>query len=69
MLRLMAPKNLPPLKENILDLREGALSVVGAYIIPALKVHAATIQVSQKKEKTQLPCRKFMNAKTKKVVC
>lgn len=49
MLRLMAPKNLDPLKENMFDFRE-ASSVVDAYIIPALKVDSGIKQVSQPKK-------------------
>lgn len=49
MLRLMAPKNLGPLKENMFDFRE-ASSAVDAYIIPALKVDSGIKQISQTKK-------------------
>lgn len=50
MLRLMAPKNLAPLRENMFNFREGTSSAeVEAYIIPALKV-VCKHTVSQQKE-------------------
>ena len=49
MLRLMAPKNFEPLKENIFDFSSGASSAsLDVYIIPALKVNSASIQVRPK---------------------
>lgn len=46
MLRLMAPKNPEPDKENGLDFSRGSISVsVDVYMIPALKTISAISQV------------------------